>query len=657
MEGSRLAAPRADSRLRWIDGGSSAGGATGLDLAMSASEAPYVAFVQPGDRLLRGALRKVVEVLEKDPSTALVHCWWFEVDRLGRAGKLTLRRREQALRVQLPASTDHRLVLVERGNVIQTLPTYRREALAKLPGFEETGGHDPAYTMALRLLDDWKIRIVPELLCCREGPVDSGLGWRRRLTASMREAAIRGRRRLRLFTYSNLASLVVHGFGRSRYYHGVVDVLSWWPIELRRRRRSVPPDRDGRLAYVLWHYPTLSETFIQREIGALQRSGLDVEVFADASDSSWPNAEPDPPGRVYHLDPSNHELQERFRRSFRRRMPLKYLNLFVYVVSRRYVRRKTLWGDLRFFRKAVYLAGWLEQRGATHVHAPWADSHGFLALVAARLLGVSYSVQARAHEIHSRSSNLALRENVRNARFVVTNSRFNEAFIRPILGRSADEHLHIIYNGLDLARLPLPAQAERGSRELRILSVGRLVEQKGFDNLLRACRILADRGVKFSCDVIGGPDWSQDANTYVSLKKLRRTLALEDIVSFLGPQPTSRVFEAYVAADIFALPCVVAEDGGRDVTPNVLLEAMAYRLPVISTPVGAIPEIVEHGTDGILVRANDPDSLAAGLMRLMESPELRRTLGEAAREKIERRFNSDRSVQQYVRLFRSVGVA
>ena len=444
------------------------------------------------------------------------------------------------------------------------------------------------------------------------------------------------------------------GLGRDQLYQAAVDRLGWWPlawISRGQRARSATP---LLAAYVLARYPILSETFIRREIAALRRAGIAIQVVADEPDG--PSVAADPAileSDVIYLEPVDQARRRRLAKAFIVRRPLRFLNVFLYVVFHRYASYKTLRGDTDLMLKAAYLAGVLEERGVTHVHAPWAKAEAFLCILAARLMDVSYSVHVRANDFHRTSSNFVLAEKLRNARFVVTNSRYNEAHLRPVLGTGMQGRLHVIYNGLDLEQFAPPA---RNGGQLKILAAGRLVEAKGFAYLLRACSMLRERGVAFQCDIIGGPQESLDANTYILLRKLHRQLELDGIVRFLGPQPFDRVIEAYASADIFALPCVIAADGSRDITPNVLLEAMAMELPVVSTPVGAIPEIVDHGVNGVLVAPNDECALADALAALAQDQGLRLRLGAAARKKVAARFDINRNVQGYAALFRALSI-
>jgi glycosyltransferase involved in cell wall biosynthesis len=185
----------------------------------------------------------------------------------------------------------------------------------------------------------------------------------------------------------------------------------------------------------------------------------------------------------------------------------------------------------------------------------------------------------------------------------------------------------------------------------RFLCVARLIEQKGLLCLLKACRLLKDRALRFQCEIIGGPEEDLYMNYFLDLRKLYRKLDLADCVTFTGKLPFEKVLERYRNSHIFVLPSVIGKDGSRDITPNSLIEAMAMKVPVISTTVTAIPEIVENGISGLLVPPSDENALADAMILLMKNRELRNQLAENARKKVEKQFNININVQHYIELF------
>jgi colanic acid/amylovoran biosynthesis glycosyltransferase len=439
-----------------------------------------------------------------------------------------------------------------------------------------------------------------------------------------------------------------------RLYGLAVDRAAWW--SLGPARAMAPSDRP-RVGYYLWRFPSLTGTYIYREVGALRQTGLDVEVFADLRER---DELLDAEARAFAADthyllPLDLARLRRYRRRVLRREPLAALNCFAYVALHRYSAHKSPREDLRVFRQALYLAGLVLERGITHIHSPWANPSAFIALLAARMAGVPYSVQARASaDLYRRGSLWGLAERFAQAKFIVTSSEFNRAFIERAMAHRRSVPVHVVYEGLDLSRfVPAPKRAS-ASDPLRVLSVGRLSEEKGFEHLLQALAIARERGRAFQCVIVGGADGTLSAGYDRALAELCRRLKLEDIVRFAGALPFDRVLQEYARADVFAMSSVLARDGGRDVTPNALIEAMAMQLAVVATKMTAIPEIVEDRVSGILVPPRNPQALAHALLELADDRALVEALGMNARKRVEQRFDVQKNACRYLELFGSV---
>ena len=441
---------------------------------------------------------------------------------------------------------------------------------------------------------------------------------------------------------------------RYRLYRAANYCLRRWPIPVTapNKNKKTQVDDPKRIGYFIWQYPVLSQTFVQRELAALTDSGLSVFVVSDIpSDDAFSNetfGASSPSVECLHVMGEN--MTRRYKRYFFFKSPLLYVRLFLYVLGHDYHGNKNFGFDKVLFSKAIRLAGLLKENRITHVHSPWADNCALISLLASRLLRIPYSVQARAHDIHRRTYLRGLTEKLDNADFIITNTEYNASYIKALMGAETVEKLHVIYNGLRLGQFSRQRE-DRTSPVPRILTVARLIEQKGLIYLVKACKILRDRGHSFTCEIIGGPESPLFMNYYVELKKLHRRLQLEDCVFFPGTQRFEQVLEKYREADIFILPSVIAEDGSRDITPNVLIEAMAMKIPVISTTVTGIPEIVENEVSGILVPPNDENALAETIIKLIHDSNLRNELGENARKRIEERFDSNKNIGQYVDLF------
>jgi colanic acid/amylovoran biosynthesis glycosyltransferase len=444
-------------------------------------------------------------------------------------------------------------------------------------------------------------------------------------------------------------------FARERLHATTISRWGWWPGDLPailQPRRKPVRLAEPRVAYYLWHFPVLSQTFVRREVEALRKHGVSLEVFAEAAEDVELLDERDLGllTTTKYLLPVDRQRLSRWKRGFRREHRLSYYHTYLFVMSRRYGLTKKLRRDRGLFEKAVYLAGHLRDAGITRVHSPWGDRAGFAAMLAAKLLGVPFSVQIRAHDVHDPSYLQALREMLPSADFVITNTQYNRPFIQALMPRGRTE-IHTIYNGINLAEFDPPERSRATGVPTRILCVARLVEQKGLTYLLDACALLRDRSFPFTCDVIGGTEEPLYTEYWQRLKEKHHRLELESCVFFRGAQPFAGVMEAYRAADVFVLPCVVARDGRRDITPNAVIEAMAMKLPVISTPIAGLVEIVEHGTSGLLVPPEDPLALADEIERLAHDRALATTLSENARQRIEDRFDADQNVLARLRLF------
>src|SRR5439155_12658311 len=242
---------------------------------------------------------------------------------------------------------------------------------------------------------------------------------------------------------------------RERLHATTISRWGWWPADLpailRPGRRAVRL-AEPRVAYYVWHFPVLSQTFVRREIEALRKHGVSLEVFAEAAEDVDLLAER---GRALvkttrYLLPIDSERLAHYKREFRRESWLTYCHVYLYVMSRRYGLTKTLGRDRALFEQGVYLAGHLREAGIDRVHSPWGDRAGFAAMLAAKLLGIPFSMQVRAHDLHDPSYHQALREMLAGAEFVITNTQYNRPFIQALMTGRGKE-IHTIYNGIDLA--------------------------------------------------------------------------------------------------------------------------------------------------------------------------------------------------------------
>ena len=187
----------------------------------------------------------------------------------------------------------------------------------------------------------------------------------------------------------------------------------------------------------------------------------------------------------------------------------------------------------------------------------------------------------------------------------------------------------------------IPDQNRR--EEILLLAVGQLKMRKGFFELIEACKTLRDQNFNFKCEIIGG------GPLFKSLQEKITMYALEDHVTLTGALPNEEVLERYKKATLFVMPCKVSENGDVDGIPNVLLESMAMTVPVISTRISAIPELLSDQENGLLVNPNSHDELVEAIVSLINSPEKRAQLGKAGRRKVLADFNIDTNIDRFAK--------
>lgn len=379
---------------------------------------------------------------------------------------------------------------------------------------------------------------------------------------------------------------------------------------------------DFRVGYVVKRYPRYSETFIVNEILAHEKAGLKLDIFAlrPCTDTHFQPAISRVKASVTYLADKGkmNDLWTALHAAARviPDCPSKIISLQDVDVSTVY--------------QGIQLATAIRQRGIQHLHAHFGTSAAAVARVAAYLAGITYSFTAHAKDIfHESVCEDDLRTKLRDAASTITVSDYNLAYLGDVFGEDADRVVRI-YNGIELDRFPYASPENRAPR---IVAVGRLVEKKGFADLVDACAMLADRGVAFKCQIIGEGDCE------AALKQQIAALGLNHCVELAGPRPQSEIVDLLQNAAVFAAPCVIGEDGNRDGLPTVLLESMALGTPCISTDVTGIPEILHHEETGLLVGQKDSKALANAIERLINDAALRVKLAEAARALIASQFD------------------
>lgn len=376
-------------------------------------------------------------------------------------------------------------------------------------------------------------------------------------------------------------------------------------------------------AYLFERFPSFTQTFCYREAAEMSLQAGAVPIYSIRRPHDTPADCPQEiANRVHYLtDPA---LLGREMRTTR--MLGRYPWPVVWQIRN--------WGK-RPAKARLLEAAWLGPKlraaGVSHVHAHFAGIAARTAFWVKRFYGIPFSFTGHANDMFCESdSPVTLGELVREAAFVVAVSEFSRDWLcRKVPGH--EEKIHRIYNGMDLGKFP---EAAKPSGPPRLVSVGRYIEKKGFADLIDACAILRKKALDFSCAIIGGGPLEE------SLRNQVRDLGVEDCVDLTGPLPQEEVRRRLGEAALFVLPCATEADGGMDTLPTVIVEAMAARLPVVSTRLAAIPEMVDHGVTGLLVGERHPGDLAKAIAEILHDPALGQRFGMAGHALATEKFSS-----------------
>lgn len=369
--------------------------------------------------------------------------------------------------------------------------------------------------------------------------------------------------------------------------------------------------------YLFERFPSFTQTFCAREVAALRGHGVEAPVFSIRNPDEEPIHQAFPNlGETTYL-PDSFEDRIKNDASFRR-------------AARRGVKQLVAeWGDCsekRRIYEALWLAPELRRQGIWHIHAHFAGMAARTAFWLHRLAGVRFSFTAHANDVFCDEHEDRLTQMIASAEFVATETEFSRQFLLERHPAHADK-IYRVFNGIPLK----PLNRHAPTPPPLIMSVGRYIEKKGFIDLIDACCQMTD--LDFECHIVGqGP--------LEDTLKTRASAALGKVV-IIGPQTQQQIEAALAKASVFVLPCVYAADGGSDNLPTVIMEAMAAGLPVISTRVAGIPEMVIDGETGYMVPEHDPAALADKLISLLQNPAAAQKMGLAARLRCEQLFGAE----------------
>ncbi|MCL2122754.1 MAG: glycosyltransferase family 4 protein [Desulfovibrionaceae bacterium] len=384
------------------------------------------------------------------------------------------------------------------------------------------------------------------------------------------------------------------------------------------------------VAYVLLWYPVFTQPFIFREVEGLKKAGLPLTVYS-LYGRSLRQCSDEMRAAAYQTYSFGLRALGIFLLAFFRRLfcrPRDTLCLVREMLCRRWLRMEStaeaLWG----FLAGIYFARLFTEAGIDLIHAPWPRGAATAAWAASRLSGIPFSLAVRGDNLDPAEPDLV--DKMEECLFIRANNQADKARMQRLLTPAVRDKIDLVYNSLTLRQ-----EACRPAclmSPVRLLAVGRFSATKGFEYLLEACNILHEKNFSFTLTLVGGSGLAAGGYLGPQLARMRATRGLKELVRMPGFVSHNELPQLLETHDIFVAPCIIAPSGERDGIPNVIIEAMAFGLPVISTRVNAIPEIVRNGETGITVPQRDAAALAEAVLYMCAHPDEARLMAANGRK-------------------------
>ncbi|ADI74122.1 glycosyl transferase group 1 [Methanohalobium evestigatum Z-7303] len=387
-----------------------------------------------------------------------------------------------------------------------------------------------------------------------------------------------------------------------------------------------------KIVYLLSKFPKLSESFILNEIFNLKRKGFDIYIFSIYKPSE----------SIVHDELDNELLNKTY--YFDITYVLKNLPKFIkyylkYIIKELLDKRLPLHAT-----KMAYFSIIIEKIDINHIHAHFATKAAH-ARVLSNIFGLSYTLTAHAYDLYRNPNISHLKRTLDDAEYNITISEYNKNYMKNVIG--SNNNINVIRCGIDYEKFK-PTNKQNNSSRVKILSVSRLIEKKGHIYLIRSIPEVIKHCTNCEFIIVGSGELENE------LKKLVEELNIKEYVNFVGDVTDYELIEYYNTADIFVLPCVIDKNGDRDGIPVAMMEAMSMELPVISTNVSGIPELVENENTGLIIPEKNVKQLTNAIIRLCKNPDERKKMGIKGRQIIVNKFNIDKETDKLGNLFKKV---
>jgi colanic acid/amylovoran biosynthesis glycosyltransferase len=390
------------------------------------------------------------------------------------------------------------------------------------------------------------------------------------------------------------------------------------------------------LLYILSKYPTLTETFIDREIQEMKKHA-NISIFS-LKNSGITNDE------IINIPYLSFDLIFgniiKFIKS-----PILYLKTFYLIISMNCFSFSEIIKSLVIFPKSVLMSKKIKQYGITHIHAEWATIPTTSAIIISNLSGIKFSFSAHAWDIYK--NNISLKKKISMAQFIITCTNYNLKYLNQITGNKFTTKIYHIYHGLNFTNQMIQSNmVSKNNKSVPIiLFVGSLREKKGVKYLIESCRELVKQNIKFKCVIIG------DGILRKKLSNLVHELELEKLIEFKGYLDNDKVNDYYQKASMLVVPSVIDKQNDRDGIPNVILEAMNYNVPVVASNLSGIPEVVIDKKTGLLVNSGNSKQLADSIQFILKDNFSPEKLTKNASEMIIQKFNIELNVKKMFEVF------